>query len=578
MRFYFLAFLFLCGFFSAQITTQPKDPLVKEPFFEKAPVKGAPNTEKVKLLHADFSGVKPEKYNGNFYFEGNVKFMHQGSVLTADEVVFYQAENFVKAFGNVRLQNADGSVITSEEMEYDGGSQRGVARKNVELRDPKQTIKTQTLYYDRVSNLAYFDTGGTISDGQNVMYTKSATYDISSRMIDFTGSVRIDNPQYTIEGAKIRQDQRTNTAFFYGPTTITDKNNPLNRIYTELGSFNNTTQEGFLKKNSRIYYNRKTLDGDEIYYNKISGFGKATGNVLLNDPQENRYIKGGYGEIFEKKDSAMITDKPYAVKILENDSIYFGAEKFLSYQKLDSLLQKKSHLRAYNRARMFKSNAQAKADSISFNETDGILHLVRNPVLWSGEKQVTGDKIEAYFDTKREFIDSLKVVGNAFAISKVDSLSLKDEFHQVKGKLMTVHYEENNVKNTKVIGNAQSIIYVDDVDQKTKSPIRVGVALSTCGIIEAFFEERRIQVIECNVGANNDTYPMSKISKEQRFFPDFNWNTKDRLLKWQDIFVESPNNEEKIYESDDALYLNAKKIEDDIRAKEEAKKPKRVRK
>lgn len=578
MKFYLVAFLLLCELFSAQITTQPKDPLVKEPFFDNAPQKGAPATEKVKLVHADFSGVKPEKHNGNFYFEGNVKFMHQGSVLTADEVVFYQAENFVKAFGNVRLQNADGSVITSEEMEYDGKTQRGVARKNVELRDPKQTIKTQTLYYDRVSNLAYFDTGGTISDGQNVMYTKSATYDITSRMIDFTGNVRIDNPQYIIEGQNIKQNQLTNTAYFYGPTTITDKKNPANRIYTELGSFNNTTQEGFLEKNPKIYYNRKTLVGNKIYYNKLSGFGKATGNVTLDDPQENRYIKGGYGEIFEKKDSAMITNNPYAVKILEKDSIFFGAEKFLSYQKIDSLMQKKSHLRAYNRARMYKSNAQARADSISFNETDGILHLVRNPILWSGQKQVTGDKIEAYFDTKREYIDSLKVIGNAFAISKVDSLSMNDEFHQVKGKLMTVKYHENEVKTTSVIGNAQSIIYVDDVDQKTKSPIRVGVAISTCGTIEAFFEERRIQVIECNIGANNDTYPMSMISKEQRFFPDFNWNTKDRLLKWSDIFLDSPNNEEIVYESDDRLFLQAKKIADEKRAKEEAKKPKRVRK
>ena len=31
---------------------------------------------------------------------------------------------------------------------------------------------------------------------------------------------------------------------------------------------------------------------------------------MLDDPREKRYLKGGYGEIYEKKDSAMITDKP----------------------------------------------------------------------------------------------------------------------------------------------------------------------------------------------------------------------------------------------------------------------------
>ena len=31
-----------------------------------------------------------------------------------------------------------------------------------------------------------------------------------------------------------------------------------------------------------------------------TGFGKAEGNVRLDDPKENRYIIGGYGEIYEK--------------------------------------------------------------------------------------------------------------------------------------------------------------------------------------------------------------------------------------------------------------------------------------
>ena len=71
---------------------------------------------------------------------------------------------------------------------------------------------------------------------------------------------------------------------------------------------------------------------------------------------------------------------------------------------------------------------------------------------------------------------------------------------------------------------------------------------------------------------------MSLISKEQRFFPDFNWNTKDRLRKWQDIFLDTPNYEEIKYTSDNQLYDTAQKVINDEKAKEEAKKPKRVRK
>ncbi|WP_417430135.1 OstA-like protein [Halpernia sp.] len=573
MRIFLIFFLFFSINIFAQVDLiNPKQAAPKDPFFNKTVDPKAQPTEKIKLIHSDFFSKNPAEYDGNPYFSGNVQFNHQGSVLTADRVIFYKEDNFVKAIGNVVLITSDGNRITAEEMEYDGNTQRGIARKNVVLTDPKQTIRTQTLYYDRVSNLAYFNTGGTITDGQNVMYTNSATYDLTTSIIDFVGNVKIDNAEYRVEGNKIKQNQNTNTAEFSGPTYIINKKNSANYIYTENGTYQMTQKEVYLNKNSKIFYNGKILTGDKMYFNQNTGFGTSKGNVKLDDPKENRFVKGGYGEIYQFKDSAMVTDKPYAVKILKNDSIYFSAEKILTYQKPDSNSIKKSFLRAYKKGRLFKSNAQARADSISFNETDGIMHLNGAPILWSGAKQVTGDKIDVFFDTKKEFIDSLKVIGNAFVISKADSLNLKDEFNQIKGKLITVYYKQNEVKLAKVIGNTQAITYADSQNEKTKELERIGVALSTCGTIEADFTNQKIQIISCNIGANSDIYPMSKISKKQRFFPDFNWNTKDRLLKWQDIFKDSPNNPEIIYTSDDSIYQKAeaerKKIEEKNKPKE----------
>ena len=578
MKIFFGLFLFISALFSAQIVTQPKDVLVKDPYFNAQP--NAVPGDKVRLIHSDFFQKALDKYNGNPFFSGNVQFEHQGSLLSADEVIFYEDQNFVKAIGNVVLKNADGSVITSGEMEYDGNTQKGIAKKNVVLTDPKQTIKTETLYYDKLSNKAYFNTGGTILANNSVTYAKVATYNVSSKIIDLTGNIKIDNADYTLVGVNVVQDQNTNVATINGPTTITNKGNPSNVVYTEKGRYNQNTGEVFMTKNSRINYNGKILTGNELYYNRNTGFGTGKGNVLLRDPKENRYMRGGYGEIYERKDSAMMTDKPYAVKILEKDSMYFSADKILAYQKLDEVnpLKKKSFLRAYRKARMFKTNIQTRADSLSFNETDGIMKLFGKPIAWSGEKQVTGDQIEAYFNTESEAIDSLKVIGNAFAISKADSLNMKDEFNQIKGKLMIIYYKNNDINLAKVIGNAQAITYADDTDEKTKETERIGVALSTCGTIEAEFEERRVQIISCNIGANTDIFPMSLISREQRFFPDFNWNTKDRLRKWQDIFVDTPNYEEIKYMSDNQLYDTAQKVVDDAKAKEEAKKPKRVRK
>lgn len=579
MRIFLFLFILLSSLTFAQDKPKPvqRDPFLQNPVQNHPPKSNLNN--KVKIRHADEIIKDPLKYDGNQYLKGNVVIEHQGSILTADEVVLYEAENFVKAIGNTKLQNTDGSVITASEMEYDGNTQKGVARKNVVLNDPKGTvIKTETMYYDRVSNLAYYNTGGTINDGKSTTYSKSATYNLTARTISLTDKVRIEDKDYILEGQNVVQNQNTNIVDINGPTDITNRKNPKNHIFTEKGTHNLNTKESFLNKNSRIYYNDKILTGDTMYFNQLTGFGTATGNVTLDDPLEKRYLKGGYGEIFEKKDSAMMTKGPYAVKILEKDSIYFASEKILSYQKLDSLRIKKSYLRAFKKARIYKSDAQGRADSIAFNETDGIMHMYTNPILWSGEKQVTGDKIEAYFNTQTENIDSLKVIGNGYAISKADSLNMKDEFNQVKGKLMTVYYEGKNIKEVKVIGNAQSIVYADEVNEKTKEKERKGIVLSSCGIINANFEDQVLQILSCSIGAQSTNYPMSKIGPDKKKFPDYNWNTKDRIRKWQDILVDSPNYEEIKYESGDALYNQAQEIIDKQKAAEEAKKPKRVRK
>jgi lipopolysaccharide assembly outer membrane protein LptD (OstA) len=202
MRLFFILLFFISAFAYAQETPKP---MQKDPYFTPTavPKKNAPPAEKVKHIHSD-ELRKDEKYDGNNYFSGNVQFEHQGSLLNADLVIVYEGQNFVKAVGNVKLQNADGSVITAEEMEYDGNTQRGIARKNVVLTDPKGTvIKTETMYYDRVSNQAYYNTGGTINDGKSTTYAKSATYFLTTRTIDLTGNVKIEDKDYTLEGRNV---------------------------------------------------------------------------------------------------------------------------------------------------------------------------------------------------------------------------------------------------------------------------------------------------------------------------------------------------------------------------------------
>lgn len=91
------------------------------------------------------------------------------------------------------------------------------------LTDPKQTIKTETLYYDRVPNVAYFDTGGTIISENSTIWTNVATYNINNQVVDVSGNINIDSDEYCVRGSKIIQNKKNNTAEFFGSTKVINK-------------------------------------------------------------------------------------------------------------------------------------------------------------------------------------------------------------------------------------------------------------------------------------------------------------------------------------------------------------------
>ena len=83
-----------------------------------------------------------------------------------------------------------------------------------------------------------------------------------------------------------------------------------------------------------------------------------------------------------------IRDSPYAVKIMNQDTAYISAEKFLSYQKPDSTNKKKSFLRGYKKVRMYMTKAQGRADSpVSYTHLD--VYKRQNDFLLSVKQKVT---------------------------------------------------------------------------------------------------------------------------------------------------------------------------------------------
>ena len=529
-------------------------------FAQQKPVK-----VKAKLQHADLIERDPKKYEGNQFLTGNVVIEYKGDLVYADSAVLYQDKNLAVVWSNARLVSKD-KTITADKMEYDGNTTIAKAFKNVVLTDPgsritadymeynktteiatgigkvevktpTQQISSEKIIYERLTgNIIVNDTYKTIGSDGTLVEGRNVVYNIKSKSANFGSEVFITNKDYTIYSRKMTTNDLTGITTFRDYSKITRRNDPSQYIITSDGDFNKKTGEAWLRNNSKVYYQDKTLTAKKLYFNDKTGFGKGEGDVFLDDPKEKRFLRGDYGEAFRYLDSAYVTKNAYAVKAFDKDSLYISADTLLAVKRHD--VDSTSFIKAFHKARFYKSNANGKADSLVFNQTKGIMQFYKDPILWSGDNQVTGDYMEAYTNMKTNKMDSLKVFNNAFVIAKVDSL-IDNEFHQIKGKYLTVLFHDDKIDFVNVEENAVALTYMDDTDAKTKKKERYGANISYCGIIEVDVVGKDVELVACRIKSDGKMYPLSQFPDEIRYLPNFKWRISERLNKWRDIFVES---------------------------------------
>jgi hypothetical protein len=221
----------------------------------------------------------------------------------------------------------------------------------------------------------------------------------------------------------------TNKAFLYGPTKIIGADYD---IYCERGFYNLDAQRGNFKQNALINYNQKIIEGDSLYFENDREYASANYDVSITDTINNSIIRGNYAEIFKAKDSAIITRKAYAINILENDSLFIKADTLIGTGPPEHRV-----LRGYYGVKILKSDIRGKSDSLYLDDQIGKIELhkrpltkkqdqilsddeknKRNPVLWFGASQMSGEVIHLLTETGEKKLDSLQIFGNAFIIEK----------------------------------------------------------------------------------------------------------------------------------------------------------------
>jgi lipopolysaccharide export system protein LptA len=460
--------------------------------------------------------------------EGQVYIVHQGVEMWCNQAYVYFKDNFVKAYGAVRIQQGDTVEMRSKYAEYNGNTSFAFASGDVVLTEPATTLRTDTLYFDRIKQQAYYRSGGTVRDTASTLTSRIGRYFAESKKYQFLSNVKIVNPKYTVNSPQLDFYAETGGAYLYGESTIVSENST---VYCERGYYDTRGDTGYFVKNSRIDYKNRILYGDSIYFDRNRSFASATNNITVLDTINESVIKGHYAEVFRDKDSVFITKRAVAITLQEEDSVYVHADTLRVTGKPENRI-----IKGFYKARMFKRGLEAeqptsgKCDSIFIDQQLGITKLLRNPVLWSGENQMTGDTIHILNNKETDELDTLKVFNNAFLIQK-DSAG----YNQVKGDRLIGLFTNNQLDTVNIIKNSEVIYYF-----RNDAGELVGINNTIASSIQLYLEEQKVVGMRFLKKVPGKVYPESELPINARILPGFIWRGDERLMKKSDLFLGKP--------------------------------------
>jgi len=476
-------------------------------------------TTKIDLVNANTMEYNKKLGENIKRLIGSVVLKHDSTILYCDSAYLNSESNSVDAFGHVRI-NSGTVVINGEVLNYDGNARNAVMHRNVTMTDNKMTLTTDLLNYNTRTDIGNYNTGGKIVDTANVLTSRIGYYYANKKEFFFKKDVVLVNKKYTMHSDTLMYNTVTDVSYFYGPTTIVSKEN---FIYCENGWYD--TNHDIAQFNKNAYFKNKVqkLNGDSLYYDRKTGYGKALYNVTAVDTAQKITIKGDYGEYWEKAGKTVVTKQAVLIQAIDKDSLFLHADTLKAFS--DSTGAGK-RLFAYHHARFFKSDMQGVADSIFYSFKDSVIYMYKRPMLWSDKNQLSGDTINIHLSHGQ--IKLLNIYSSSFIISKDDSI----RFNQIKGKNLVGHFIENKLHRIDVYGNGETIYYVRD--DKTNL---IGVNKAEADNLLIFVKENKVNTITFLSKPEAVLYPEKDLSKNDVRLKNFKWEEENRPCDRYDILI-----------------------------------------
>jgi lipopolysaccharide export system protein LptA len=499
------------------------------------------DTTKVNIISANFLYLKPE--TNLQILSGNVKLKQGTTLFYCDSCVVNSAANTFEAFGKVHINDSDTTNVWSDHLNYIGNNKMAYLDGNVKMSDGHATLTTNQLEYDVASKIGTYKNGGRVVNKKSVLTSQEGIYYTDIRDIYFKKNVELKDPSYSLKTDSLLYNTETQVARFIAETYIVDSSK--REIKTREGYYDVAHSRAEFTSRTTIRDKAMTAVGDRIASDDSTQIIQIEGQGVLIDTAQGVNILANRIFANKKTGAYLATQKPLMIIKQDKDSLYIAADTLFSarltdlYKSQDSLLSDSlltqlnlketdstnRYFEAYRNVRIFSDSMQAVSDSMFYTFKDSIFNLYYDPVVWSRKSQITGDTIYLY--TKNKKADRVKAFENSFMVSEVQA----GVYNQVKSTRMDGFFKEGVIDSVRARGAAESVYFIQDEDSAFTS-----VNQTSSDVLDVYFTKGEINKVVLRSTVKGTLWPISQKQPSAMRLPNFEWLENRRPKTKYELF------------------------------------------
>lgn len=415
--------------------------------------------------------------------------------LKADSMAFFTEEYRVQFLGPTILYN-DSSRIYTEKGYYLMNEEEALFRQNAQFSSGESKGKADSIYYYGNRGVYVLLGNAFLEKEDQTAVANMIEYHEREDLLYLYGEAIVDGEDVHAVGDTLIYDNRTNSVRARGRSTI-----------------------------QRVDF---TLSSDHVDYSDSLKVGYASGDVIWEDSSGMKRIYTDTLQFQSEGQSAKamgIFRRPmFDWENEEGDILHLISDTLITFQSVISrkdtagleLADTTQDFIAYYDVAVIRDDMQGRADSLAYMESDSMIVMYGNPILWMDTTQLSGDTI--FVNMIEGEINNVLIRGNAFILTSPDSIF----FNQIKGRQIMAFFEDGKLVRTDVEGNAESIYFPLDDENGY-----IGMNKIICSKIEMYFENNNVTGIAFLEQPSGELISMKEVSDENSVLKGY--RNQDRL-------------------------------------------------